>query len=82
MQVSSSTATSALEFFPGLSRIEFVRHGFIGRIPGIDVATDRASALVRLDASHASLLRGELRSLGGDPQRDRLPVRFANKIGL
>ena len=59
MQVSSSTATSALEFFPGLSRIEFVRHGFIGRIPGIDVATDRASALVRLDASHASL-RAEL----------------------
>jgi copper oxidase (laccase) domain-containing protein len=59
MQVSSSTATSALEFFPSLSRIQFVRHGFIGRIPGIDVATDRASALVRLDARHRSL-RAEL----------------------
>ncbi|HEY2711266.1 MAG TPA: polyphenol oxidase family protein [Chthoniobacterales bacterium] len=59
MQGSSAPSTSALEFFPGLSRIGFVRHGFIGRIPGIDVATDRASALQRLDASHRSV-RGEL----------------------
>jgi copper oxidase (laccase) domain-containing protein len=41
-----------LEFFPSLSEIQFVRHTFIGRIPGIDVATDRASALERLDADH------------------------------
>ena len=31
-----------------------VRHAFVGRIPGIDVATDRAEALTRLDAAHTA----------------------------
>ena len=59
MQGPSAASTSALELFPSLSRIGFVRHGFVGRIPGIDVATDRASALKRLDANHRTL-RAEL----------------------
>jgi copper oxidase (laccase) domain-containing protein len=45
-------ADLTVEFFPALSALDFVRHGFIGRVPGIDVATDRAEALRRLDAAH------------------------------
>jgi hypothetical protein len=59
MERPSSTSTSALEFFPRLSEIESVRHAFVGRISGIDVVTDRASALERLDGAHRSL-RAEL----------------------
>ena len=51
--------TGAVEFFPALQALEFVRHGFVGRIPGVDVATDKAAALARLDAVHRGL-RGEL----------------------
>ncbi len=46
---------SALESFPALAEIGFVRHAFLGRIPGIEVATDRAAALARLDGAHRAL---------------------------
>jgi polyphenol oxidase len=52
-------ADSPVEFFPALSAFDFVRHAFIRRIPGIDVATDRAEALRRLDAAHQAI-RAEL----------------------
>ena len=48
-----------MEFFPSLTELSIASHGFIGRIPGIDVATDRAEALSRLDAAHRTL-RAEL----------------------
>ena len=48
-------AESSLEFFPALQALGSVRHGFIGRIPGIDVVTDRAEALARLDQFHRTL---------------------------
>jgi hypothetical protein len=41
-----------LEFFPALEELEIVRHGFIGRVPGIDVITDREQALSRLETTH------------------------------
>ena len=44
-----------MEFFPALRGLAVVRHGFIGRLPGLDVATDRAEALGRLDAAHRAL---------------------------
>jgi YfiH family protein len=50
--MSASAAAGTVEFFPALSATGVVRHGFIRRIPGIDVATDRAEALNRLDAIH------------------------------
>ncbi len=37
--------------FPALSALP-CRHGFVGRIPGVDVNTDRAAALARLDEFH------------------------------
>ena len=40
-----------LERFPALDALG-VRHGFVGRVPGIDVRVDRARALERLDACH------------------------------
>lgn len=44
-----------VELFPALRAIEIVRHAFLGRIPGIDVATDRTEALARLDATHRAI---------------------------
>ena len=58
MSAQAGGLESALEFFPALNEIAIVRHAFLGRIPGIDVATDRAAALERLDAAHRTL-RGE-----------------------
>ena len=55
MRTGTAGLESAVEFFPALSRLEFVRHSFVGRIPGIDVATDRAEALARLDEAHRAL---------------------------
>ena len=49
---AAAAAESAVEFFPSLTELSVVRHGFVGRVPGIDVATDRAEALSRLDATH------------------------------
>lgn len=44
----------AVETFAALSEIAVVRHGFIGRIPGVDVKVERAAALARLDEFHAA----------------------------
>jgi copper oxidase (laccase) domain-containing protein len=41
-----------IEFFPALEAIPNIRHGFITRIPGIDVSHDKAEVLRRLDAVH------------------------------
>ena len=58
MRVDAAAAASAVETFRALAAIRFVRHGFIGRIPGIDVATDREEALNRLDAVHRATRAG------------------------
>jgi hypothetical protein len=50
---------AAVEFFPALQAAGVVRHAFVRRIAGIDVATDRAEALHRLDATHRAI-RAEL----------------------
>ena len=52
MQDRALAPESVVESFPVLATTGVVRHGFIGRIPGIDVATDRDEALARLDAMH------------------------------
>ena len=46
-----------VEFFPGLAKIDIIRHGFIQRIPGIDVSKDKAEALKALDAVHRAARR-------------------------
>jgi hypothetical protein len=43
-----------LETFPALGAIAGVRHGFTGRVAGLEVKADRELALRRLDASHAA----------------------------
>ncbi|HXA10395.1 MAG TPA: polyphenol oxidase family protein [Chthoniobacterales bacterium] len=62
--MDARAADPAVEFFPALRDLADVRHAFIGRIPGIDVATDRAEALARLDAAHRAL-RANLGFVGG-----------------
>jgi len=44
------------ETFPGLV-LPFIRHAFLGRIPGLDVSVDREEALKRLDEYHAQARR-------------------------
>jgi polyphenol oxidase len=44
--------TVPVQFFPALSETGIVEHGFILRIPGLDVQTDRQSALQRLEHYH------------------------------
>ena len=57
-----STASDQLpiERFPALDAIPKIQHAFIGRVAGIDVASDKAEALRRLDGVH----REARRSLG------------------
>ncbi len=43
------------EQFPALSAIEICRHVFIQKIPGIDVSSDKAEVLKRLDAAHREI---------------------------
>lgn len=43
------------EQFPALDAVGICRHAFIQRIPGIDVARDKAEALQRLDAVHRTI---------------------------
>ena len=62
---AAAAADPAVEFFPALSSVAVVRHAFVGRIPGIDVTTDRAQALARLEAAH----RGIRTQLGFDQLR-------------
>ncbi len=59
MRAHAAAPASTVEFFPALRATEIVRHGFIGRIAGIDVATEREEALARLDAVHRAT-RAEL----------------------
>jgi copper oxidase (laccase) domain-containing protein len=47
-----------VERFPALDSLETVLHGFILRVPGLDVRTDREAALARLDAFHNNVRRG------------------------
>ena len=53
--VPAALPESAVDFFPALSDISVVRHAFIARVPGIDVATDRPEALARLDQAHRAV---------------------------
>ncbi|MBA3543682.1 MAG: polyphenol oxidase family protein, partial [Chthoniobacterales bacterium] len=59
MSSRAPTPDSVVETFPALAATGVVRHGFVGRIPGLDVATERTAALERLDAAHR-LVRSEL----------------------
>ena len=43
-----------VETFPALTELAVVRHGFIGRIPGVDVKVERETALARLDEFHVA----------------------------
>jgi copper oxidase (laccase) domain-containing protein len=52
--------TLPVQRFPALSETGVVEHGFILRIPGLDVKTDRESALQRLEHYH----RDQLASVG------------------
>jgi purine-nucleoside/S-methyl-5'-thioadenosine phosphorylase / adenosine deaminase len=49
---SPNSRRSSIEYFSALAAINHIRHGFIERIPGIDVSADKAEALRRLDAVH------------------------------
>ena len=44
--------TAPVETFPALAGISAIRHGFIGRVPGLDVKVKRESALARLEEFH------------------------------
>jgi copper oxidase (laccase) domain-containing protein len=44
--------------FPVLDSLETVLHGFVLRVPGLDVRTDREAALARLEAFHDHVRRG------------------------
>jgi len=46
-----------IEQFPALKKFPFLRHGFIERIPGIDVSHDKPEVLRRLDAVHREARR-------------------------
>ena len=52
MRNPTPAAEAAVDTFPHLRALEFVRHGFVGRIPGIDVATERDEVRHRLDRAH------------------------------
>ncbi len=49
---SPNSERSRIEYFSAFAAIENIRHGFIVRIPGIDVSADKAEALRRLDVIH------------------------------
>jgi len=55
-----------VEKFEALGRLPWARHAFLCRAPGLDVRTDRAEALARLDAHHAAA-REELGFPAGGP---------------
>ena len=46
-----------IERFAALEAVPFARHGFIRRVAGIDVASDKAEALRRLDGVHREARR-------------------------
>ena len=43
--------------FPELEDLKLVEHGFILRVPGVDVRTDRETALQRISGYHQAVLR-------------------------
>jgi copper oxidase (laccase) domain-containing protein len=51
------SARVPVEHFPALATVSICRHGFIERIPGIDLSHDKAEALERLDAIHREARR-------------------------
>ena len=55
MPAGVGNLSAAVEFFPALEQLDCIRHGFVGRVPGIDVATDRAAALARLEDIHRAV---------------------------
>lgn len=46
-----------IETFRALEAVPFLRHGFTGRVAGVDVKADRDVALRRLDEAHTSARR-------------------------
>jgi hypothetical protein len=88
------TAALPIETFPALEAIAGLRHGFTGRVPGLDVKVDRPLALARLDAFHADararLGLGEKRFILGEQIHGRevaivdentpSPVPFADGV--
>ena len=48
------TADLPLETFPALTALPGLVHGFTGRVAGLDVQADRATAMQRLDGFHAT----------------------------
>jgi copper oxidase (laccase) domain-containing protein len=46
-----------IELFPALKVIKNIRHGFVERIPGIDVSHEKAEVLKRLEAVHRNARR-------------------------
>ena len=52
---SRAEAGWPVETFPALSALPHIRAAFLTRVPGIDVQTDRESALARLSDSHCTL---------------------------
>lgn len=65
MSAASPMGTPPLETFPALGALPFLRHGFVCRVPGLDVQTDREAALERLGAHHAAAR--EALGMGGMP---------------
>ena len=47
-----------VELFPALGSLEYVLHGFTLRVAGLDVQSDRTTALCRLGSYHESVRRG------------------------
>jgi polyphenol oxidase len=43
--------------FPALEELASVQHGFVLRVPELDVRTDRASALARISSRHEAVLK-------------------------
>jgi copper oxidase (laccase) domain-containing protein len=46
-----------IETFPALEALSGVRHGFTGKVPGLEVKVDRELALERLDGHHRTARR-------------------------
>jgi polyphenol oxidase len=44
--------------FPALQDLTVIQHGFTLRVPGLDVKTDRATALERISSYHRTVLQG------------------------
>ena len=62
--MNTETVAPPVEQFAALRELP-VRHGFVGRVPGVDVDADRAAALARLDEYHRRALHGLGVSGGG-----------------